>query len=148
MRTFIFPIQLLYTYFCCLFYVYIYYILVANSLLFYLVCKFLPQYDISYLGGWVRKRNVETFLVATLIWMSPQNWLTGFYMRGAFPGNIYLFKVNNRSTRKRCEMCSKLTMEITEGCQRHHSGVFIDNFEHISPLFLVFLLLIFWKSEC
>ena len=148
MRTFIFPIQLLYTYFCCLFYVYIYYILVANSLLFYLVCKFLPRYDISYQGGWVRKRNVETLLVATLIWMSPQNWLTGFYMRGAFPGNIYLFKVNNRSTRKRCEMCSKLTMEITEGCQRHHSGVFIDNFEHISPLFLVFLLLIFWKSEC
>ena len=24
--------------------------------------------------------------------------------------NIYLFKVNNRSTRKRCEICSKLTV--------------------------------------
>ena len=26
-----------------------------------------------------------------------------------FPANIYLFKVNNRSTRKMCEMYSKLT---------------------------------------
>ena len=25
-----------------------------------------------------------------------------------FPANIYLFKVNNRNTRKRCEICSKL----------------------------------------
>ena len=24
-------------------------------------------------------------------------------------GNIYLFKINNRNTRKRCEICSKLT---------------------------------------
>ena len=26
-----------------------------------------------------------------------------------FQANIYLFKVNNRNTRKRCELCSKLT---------------------------------------
>ena len=26
-----------------------------------------------------------------------------------FPANIYLFKVNNRNTTKRCEICSKLT---------------------------------------
>ena len=26
------------------------------------------------------------------------------------PANIYLFKVNKRSTKKRCEICSKLTM--------------------------------------
>ena len=25
------------------------------------------------------------------------------------PANIYLFKVNNRSSRKRCDICSKLT---------------------------------------
>ena len=25
------------------------------------------------------------------------------------PANIYLFKVNNRNTRKRCKVCSKLT---------------------------------------
>ena len=53
----------------------------------------------------------------------------------------YLPKVNNRNTRKRCEACSKLTIKTLE---RHHwrrSGVFIVNFEHISHLALVSLLL-------
>ena len=41
-------------------------------LLFYLVYKCLAWCDVSYLGGWVRKRNVETtFLMATLVWMPP-----------------------------------------------------------------------------
>ena len=31
--------------------------------------------------------------------------------------NIYLFKVNNRNTRKKCEICSKLTIKTPE--QRH-----------------------------
>ena len=30
------------------------------------------------------------------------------------PANIYLFNVNNRSTRKRCEICSKLTIKTPE----------------------------------
>ena len=38
-----------------------------------------------------------------------QNW--------AYPGNIYLNKVNNKCTRKSCEICSKLTMKTPE--QRH-----------------------------
>ena len=29
------------------------------------------------------------------------------------PGGIYLFKVNNRNTRTRCEICSKLTIKTT-----------------------------------
>ena len=47
------------------------------------------------------------------------------------PVGIYLLKVNNRSARTRCEICSKLTVKTPE--QRHwqHSGVFIVNFEHI-----------------
>ena len=28
-----------------------------------------------------------------------------------FPANIYFFKVNNRNRRKRCEICSKLTLK-------------------------------------
>ena len=57
------------------------------------------------------------------------------------PANIYLFKVNNRNTRKRCDICSKLTIKTPE--QRHwrRSDVFIVNFERISYLFLLFLLL-------
>ena len=52
-----------------------------------------------------------------------------------------MFKVNNRSTRTRYEICLKLTIKTPE--QRHWrgSGVFIVSFDHISHLVLVFLLL-------
>ena len=59
------------------------------------------------------------------------------------PANIYLFKVNNRNTRKRCEIYLKLTIKTSQQCHWHRSGVFIVNFEHISYLFLVFLFLTF-----
>ena len=29
------------------------------------------------------------------------------------PANIYLFKVNNKNTRKRCEICSKSTIKTS-----------------------------------
>ena len=57
------------------------------------------------------------------------------------PIDIYLFKVNYRNTRTRYEICSKLTIRTKERRQRHRAGVFIVNFEHISHLPLVFLLL-------
>ena len=57
-------------------------------------------------------------------------------------GPVYItqsmLKVNNRKTRTRCQICSKLTIKIPE---RRRSGNFIVNFEHISHLVLVFLLL-------
>ena len=31
-----------------------------------------------------------------------------------FPAGNYMFKVNNRNTRTRCEICSKLTIKIPE----------------------------------
>ena len=52
---------------------------------------------------------------------------------------IYLLKVNNRNTRTRCKICSKLTIKLPE--RRRRSGNFIVNFEHILRLVLVFLLL-------
>ena len=33
------------------------------------------------------------------------------------PGNIYLFKVNNRNASKICEICSKLTKKTPKGRQ-------------------------------
>ena len=57
------------------------------------------------------------------------------------PAGNCMFKVNNRNTRTRCEICSKLTIKIPERRQWRHSGIFIVNFEHISHLVLVFLLL-------
>ena len=58
-----------------------------------------------------------------------------------FPAEIYLLKVNNRNSRARCEICSKLTINIPQRRQWRRSGIFIVNFEQISHLALVFLLL-------
>ena len=55
--------------------------------------------------------------------------------------SIYLLKVNNRNTRTKCEICSKLTIKTPERRQWSRSGVVIINFEHIPHLVLMFLLL-------
>ena len=52
-----------------------------------------------------------------------------------------MFKVNNRNTRRRFEICSKLTIKTPERRHWRRSGAFIVNFEHISHLFLAFLFL-------
>ena len=57
------------------------------------------------------------------------------------PASKYLLKVNNRNTRKNCEICLKLTIKTAERRHWRRSGAFIVNFEHISHSFLVFLLL-------
>ena len=57
------------------------------------------------------------------------------------PAITYLFKVNNRNTRTRCDIYSKLTIKTPERHQSRCFDVFIVNFKHISQLVLVFLLL-------
>ena len=57
------------------------------------------------------------------------------------PAGNYMFKVNNRNSRKRYEICSKLTIKTLDRHQWRRSGVFIVNSKHISHLVLVFLLL-------
>ena len=54
-----------------------------------------------------------------------------------FPTNIYLVKVNNRNTKKKCEICSKLTIKTPE-----RYGVFLGDFEHIyfTPFSSVFII--------
>ena len=42
-----------------------------------------------------------------------------------YPVNNCMFKVNNRNTRTRCEICSKLTMKTTERRQWHPSGIYL-----------------------
>ena len=54
----------------------------------------------------------------------------------SYPANIYLLKTNNRNTRKRCEICSKLTIKTPESRQCGRGVVlvfFIVNFQHITP---------------
>ena len=67
--------------------------------------------------------------------------------RGYYRANIYLFKFNNRNTRKRCAICSELTIKTPQRGHCRRSRVFIVNFKHISHLFLVFLLLNLNKSR-
>ena len=45
------------------------------------------------------------------------------------PAGIYMFKVNKRNTRTRCEICSKLTIKIPE---RHHWRVSIVSLEQVN----------------
>ena len=40
-----------------------------------------------------------------------QNYIKGNYH---IPAGNYMFKVNNRNTRTRCEICSKLTIKTPE----------------------------------
>ena len=46
------------------------------------------------------------------------------------PASNYMFDVNNRNTRTRCETCSKFTIKIPE--RRHCSTVSIVNFEQVN----------------
>ena len=81
----------------------------------------------------VLKHNNFNFDGTTITSLNmPISFDTLFTIRVKIPPNIYLFKVNNRNARERCEICL-----ITIHSRR--SGVFIVNFEHISSLFLVFL---------
>ena len=55
--------------------------------------------------------------------------------------NIYVLKVNNIIARKRCKICSKVTIKTPVRRHWRRPGVFIVYFEHILHVFLVFLLL-------
>ena len=57
------------------------------------------------------------------------------------PAGDYMFQVNNRNTRIKCKICSKLTIKTPERRQWRHSSVFIVNLEHVSHHVIAFLLL-------
>ena len=98
-------------------------------------------------------KRLEIFLLI-LVKTSEQNCtlinnkLLLLYHQSNFQTNIYYFKVNKRNSRKRCEICSKLTIKTLEQGQWRHSDVFIVNFEYIfQPIFYCFFCW-FWTSEC
>ena len=72
---------------------------------------------------------------------SGQEHLDISFLSQAFPLNKYIFEVNKRNFTWKYEICSQLTIETSERRQWPHPDVFIVNFEHISHLFLNFLLL-------
>ena len=78
------------------------------------------------------------FVFLSLPWTCKCLYTNHYY----YPPSNYLFKVNNR---KNSEICSNLTTKTLERChwrrQWRLSSVFIVNFEHISLIVVVFLLL-------
>ena len=58
-----------------------------------------------------------------------------------------MLKVNNRNTRKRWKICSNLTLKTLKQHHWRRSDIFIVNFEHTSPLFLL-LYYCLWTGIC
>ena len=54
---------------------------------------------------------------------------------------LYCRRLVYKSTRKRCEICLKLTIKTPEWRHWARSSLFIVNLEHVSYLFLVYILL-------
>ena len=78
------------------------------------------------------------------------NQLTVFCKRcniGRFPDNIYLFKVNNRNSTKRCDICSKLTIKKPERHQLCFSWVLLLNLSKFHTFFYCFYCWL-WASKC
>ena len=68
------------------------------------------------------------------IWMYRRyNLYSWFMICNGYPAGNYLFKVKNRSTKTRCEICSKLTIKLRI--------VSILNFEHVTAGWVLPLLL-------
>ena len=108
------------------------------SLVLMNTCHFLYRHFSASIG----KQSITMHLKVTVIMINMALLLIVFHVVwGAFPSGNYIFKVNNRNTRTKCEICSKLTIKTPERRHLRRSGVFIVNFEHISHLVLVFLLL-------
>ena len=57
-------------------------------------------------------QNKETCSLKSKVFKSSNVIITGWW--SLIPANIDLFKVNNRNNRKRCEICSKLTIKTPE----------------------------------
>ena len=91
--------------------------------------------------GKILNRKLHFLCVISPLYMLLKGTNQELLILQTFFTGIYLLKVNNRNTRTSSEICSKLTMKTPERRQWRCSGVFIINFEHISHLVLVFLLL-------
>ena len=95
------------------------------------LCQGLIFNKVARLRLWHRFFPVSfvKFLRITFFYRTPLE--DCFYKYTSIPAGIYLFKRNDRNTRTRSEICSKLTIKT-----RGRAGVYIVKFEHISYLAL------------
>ena len=54
---------------------------------------------------------MDTEVYSNPVYKNQVSYLTLFR---ALPANMFLFKVNNRNTKKRCEICSELTIKTPQ----------------------------------
>ena len=89
---------------------YIRYKISAFTILFELI----TQYEFTFYlnDDFIVKFYTEDMYIINIIVI-----ITVTYYHNYYPVNIHLFKVNNINTRKRCEICSKLTIKTPE--RRH-----------------------------
>ena len=93
-----------------------------------LLFRRVPESDIFFL----------LFPFKSFITNKPVCFFSSLSCQRTIAANNYLLKVNNKNTRKKCEICLKLTIKTLERPCLHCSGVFIVNFDHNSYLFLVY----------
>ena len=96
------------------------------------VIKLLTTIVVDISKHFNRKFTLQIFSV---FWMQLRKFELFNTKHDTFPANICLFKVSNRNTRKRYEICSKQTIKTPELRQWRHSGIFTVSFEDISHLF-------------
>ena len=82
----------------------------------------------------IRTRNQKKLRIWTLFTQWSLSKISLSHFSGTIPSGNYMFKVNNRNSRTRYELCSNLTIKTLERRHWRRSGVFILNFEHISHL--------------
>ena len=73
-------------------------------------------------------------------WTQHRQRLSNCICHFIFPAGNYMFKVNNKRTRTRCQISSKLKIKTPKLRQWRRSGVLAVNFKHIStPCSTVFI---------
>ena len=89
-----------------------------------------------------RYNILNSDLAHFLIWKLYEDifWIYCHQLHRCNPAGSYMSKVKSRNTRIMCKICLKLTIKTPEWRQKK-PGLLIVNFEHISHLVLVFLLL-------
>ena len=80
----------------------------------YKVCSYIKRWKKLVLG-------IQSFFITYLD--IPK--LKSLILKWLDPAGIYLLKINNRNTRLRCEICSKLTIETPEQSDKRRSGVLV-----------------------
>ena len=95
--------------------------------------NYMPPILVSSSIKWIAAQILP---IAKLNGKKKKNW-EALFVISSVPARKYLFKVNNWSTRIRCENCLILRMKTLEPCPWCHSNVFIVNCERISNFVLI-----------